>query len=52
MIPVFPWILFHLLNSSNFETFTAMILKLQEDPIFVMFFQVMQTIHFIYVCVR
>ena len=32
--------------------FTAMTLKLQEVVNFGMFFHVMQTIHFIHVCVR
>ena len=39
-------------NSSNFEAFTAMNLKLQEVANFGMFFLVMQTIHFIHVCVQ
>ena len=39
-------------NSFNFETFTAMTLKLQEVANLVMFFHVMQTIHFVHVCVR
>ena len=37
---------------SNFDTFTGMTLKLQEVDNFGMFFHVMQTIHFIHVCVR
>ena len=37
-------------TSSNFETFTATTLKLQE--VGRMFFHVMQTIHFIHVCAR
>ena len=42
----------YILSSSNFDTFTAMTLKLQEVANFGMFFHVMQTIHFIHVCVR
>ena len=46
-----PWILFPYKsqNSSNFETFTAMTLKLQEVTNFGMFFHVMQTINCIHV---
>ena len=51
-----PWILFPYKsqNSSNFETFTAMTLKLQEVANLGMFFHVIQTIHFIqfHVCVQ
>ena len=52
-----PWVLFPYKSlktqiSSNFETFTAMTLKLQEVANLGMFFHVMQTIHFIHVCVR
>ena len=36
-------------DSSNFETFTAVTLKLQVVN-FGMFFHVMQTIHFMHVC--
>ena len=48
-----PWILFPYKsqNSSNFETFTAMTLKLQEVANFEMFFHVMQIkIVFMFVC--
>ena len=38
-------------NSSNFKTFTAMTLKLQEVANFGMLYHVMQIIHFIHVCV-
>ena len=41
-----------ILSSSNFDTFTDMTLKLQEAANFGMFVHVMQTIHFIHVCVR
>ena len=51
-----PWILFPYksLKSEIALTLnlTAMTLKLQEVPNFGMFFHVMQTIHFIHVCVR
>ena len=39
-------------SSSNFDTFTVMTLKLQEVANFGMFFRVIQTIHFIHVCVQ
>ena len=39
-------------NSSNFETFTAMALKLQEVANLEVVFHKMETIHFVPVCVR
>ena len=51
-----PWILFPYKSlksdCSNFETFTALTLKLQQVANFGIFFHVMQTIHFIHECVR
>ena len=53
-----PWILFPYKSRKseiallNFETFTAMTLKLQEVAKLGMFFHVKQTIHFIHVCGR